>query len=109
MINYNTFLGNSPPASLDFPMVDAIRKRSPYQGFGANHQDVLRMTASAPKMEAYKANSDYAMRQQDAQRDLALAGLQMQAEAENNQRNLGVQRLQMMTGFANNLLSGLFE
>lgn len=109
MITYNSSLANSPPAAIDFPMVDAMRKRSPYAGFGSNHQDVLRTVASAPRMEAYKANADYALRQQQAQRDLALAGLRMQLDARNNERDLGVQRLRTMTGTVGDLLSGLYQ
>lgn len=109
MITYNSSLANSPPAAIDFPMVDAMRKRSPYAGLGGNHQDVLRSVASAPRMEAYKANADYAMRQQQSARNLALAGLRMQYDAANNARDLGMRRLQMMTGLAGDLLSGLYQ
>lgn len=108
MITYQSSLRNSPPGSVDFPAVEFIKSKSPYRGYNENHQDVLRMLARGPSMEAYKANSDYALRQQEAQRDLALAGLQQQSQARNNARDLGVQRLQSMTGLFSNLLSGLF-
>lgn len=109
MINYNSSLASSAPVAIDFPMVDSIRARSPYAGFNSNHQDVLRTVASAPRMEAYKANADYALRQQEAQRNLALTGLRMQADAASNARDLGVQRLRTMTGLAGDLLSGLYQ
>lgn len=93
--------------------MNAVRSAPQYAQFGQNSQDVLQGladdAAASLDMEAYKANTDYSLRQQEAQRQLALAGLRQQAEAEQNQRDMGTNRLQMMTGFANNLLGGLFS
>lgn len=114
MLTYNSTLQNRPPVSDSQrnAALAEIRQRSPYTQFGQNHQDVLgaltENAATVLDMEAYKANTDYALRQQEAQRQLALAGLQQQSQAENNQRDMATNRLQMMTGFANNLLGGLF-
>jgi hypothetical protein len=115
MLTYNSSLQDRRPYS-DTQRAAAMadmRQPSPYAQFGQNHQDVLAAlndnAATVLDMEAYKTNANYALRQQDAQRQLALAGLRQQAEAEQNQRDLGTNRLQMMTGFANNLLGGLFS
>lgn len=114
MLTYNSTLQDKQPYA-DHQRSAALadmRQRSPYTQMGQNHQDVLgALTDSAATsldMQAYKANTDYSLQQQDAQRQLALAGLRQQAEAEQNERDLATNRLQMMTGFANNVLGGLF-
>ena len=115
MLTYNSSLQNRPPVSDQQrnAALAEIRQRSPYTQFGQNHQDVLgaltENAATVLDMEAYKTNTDYALKQQEAQRQLALAGLRQQAEAEQNQRDMATNRLQMMAGFANNLLGGLFS
>jgi len=114
MITYDSRLQDKQPYA-DHQRSAALadmRQRSPYTQMGQNHQDVLgALTDSAAtslNMQAYKANTDYALQQQEAQRRLALAGLQQQAAAEQNDRDLATNSLQMMTGFANNVLGGLF-
>lgn len=115
MLTYQSHLQSQPPFSdtqRDAALA-AIRRSSPYKVFGQNHQDVLNAlsesAAGALDMEAYRANADYQLRQQQSQRQLALAGLQQQAEAEQNRRNMSNSRLQSMVGFAGSLLGGLFD
>lgn len=111
MLTYNSTLPNAPPNS-QYTALAGLQEKSPFSQFGANHQDVVNAlagpAASALDMSAYRAQSDYALRQQAAQRALVLSGLQQQSDAARAQRDIGTSRLQMMTGVANNLLSGLF-
>lgn len=113
MLTYNSSLQNNPPIDPDYPAMDAVRKRSPFTAFRQNHQDVFSAMgarqATALELEAQKANTDYALQQQQAQRDLALAGLTNMSQAQQNQTNLDTARLQNMVGFANSLLGGLFS
>lgn len=112
MLTYRSTLPNTPP-SLQPSALTGLQAQSPYGQFGVNHQDVVNSLAgpasTALDMAAYKAQADYGLRQQDTQRALALAGLRQQSDAAKSQRDLGTSRLQMMTGVANNLLSGLFQ
>lgn len=115
MISYTSSLQNIPPVAPPpaAPALSAVARKSPYPSFSAHHQDVLRGLAStatpALNMQAYAANADYALEQQQARQALALSGLQQQAEAQQQDRNLGVQQLRNMTGVYSNLLSGLFS
>lgn len=113
MLTYNSSLQNNPPIEPGYPAMGEIRKRSPFVPFGRNHQDVYQALgdrqANAIDMEAQKANADYALQQQQAQRELALAGLTNMSQAQQNQTNLDTARLQNMVGFANSLLGGLFN
>lgn len=114
MITYDSTLKNTPPVATptSFPAMTALATKSPYAG-NQNQQDVLRSlatnAASNLDMSAYRANTDYALAQQQARNQLALSGLQNMYEAQQNERNLGMQSLRNMTGFANDLLSGLFS
>jgi hypothetical protein len=65
--------------------------------------------AAGYDIEATKANTDYAMKQQEAERQLVLQGLQMMDRAQQNQNSVYNTRLQNMTGLASNLLGGLFN
>lgn len=115
MLTYNSTLQNQPPVddAQRNQALDDIRRRSPYGIFGQNHQDVLNAltesAASSLNTEARLVNANYQLQQQRAQQQLALSGLQQQAEAEQNQRQLANNRLQNMVGVAGNLLGGLFN
>lgn len=115
MLQYTSTLPNQPPidgASRNAAL-DAIRKRSPFSAFGQNHQDVLdalaERQAAELNSEARMANTDYALRQQQAQRQLALEGLNQMAQAQQNQNSLSNTRMQNMVGFAGGMLRGLFN
>jgi hypothetical protein len=60
-------------------------------------------------IDASKANADYQNKQQEAERQLVLQGLQMMDKGQQNQNSIYNTRLQNMTGFAGNLLGGLFK
>lgn len=113
MLQYQSSLRSQPPAGGQYPALAALSDASPFPQYGSNAGDAMRALVSqatpALDMEAYKANTDYSLKQQDAQRQLALAGLKQQADAEQAERDIGTSRMQAMTGFANSLLSGLFN
>jgi hypothetical protein len=115
MLNYNTSLTSAPPYSpaQKADALKALSAGSPYSKFGGVHDDVFRSegakNASTFDLEATKANTDYQLAQQAAERQLVLQGLQQMGQAQQNQQNLTNTRLQNMYGTANNLLGGLFS
>lgn len=88
----------------------ALRDRKVPYGLNQNSQDVLNALNSNPalEMQAYKSRADYGLARQQAVQQLALAGLQQQSEAQQQQRNLGMQSLRNMMGVVNGALSGLY-
>jgi hypothetical protein len=115
MLTYNSSLQNHLPYS---PLqrnsaLAALTVKSPYGKFGSTHQDILNAmggrNAANFDVAATKANADYQLAQQEAQRQLALQGLQQMSNAQQNQNELTNTRLQNMYGVANNLLGGLFN
>lgn len=114
MLSYNSQLQAAPPLSQDDLQraMQGIRLKSPYQYPGA-HQDVLAglgdANAAQYGVSAEKMNSDFATRKLQAQRDLALSGLQQMATAQQQRADLSNARSAMGYGVVNNLLSGLFR
>jgi hypothetical protein len=114
MLQYTGSIQSLPPvddASRNAAL-GAIRKRSPFTSFGQNHQDVLdalgERAAATLGTESRRANADYLLQQQNAQRQLALSGLNQLAQSQQNDNQLANTRLQNMVGFAGGLLRGLF-
>jgi hypothetical protein len=104
MLRYQSSLANRAPRASDIALqAQPALAQSPYQG--QNHQDVFRgmgqMQAVDLTRYAQQQEDQYKAQQQEAQRGLALAGLRMQAEGQQNQTNLTTSRLQMLL---NNLL-----
>lgn len=114
MLTYNSELRPSRPAvSRDFSGLSNLAARSPFSAYGQNHSDVMRGlvadSRNALNMEAAKAESDYTLKQQEVQRQLALAGLKNQAEAEQQDTALATQQMQNSFGLINSVLSGLYR
>jgi 4-aminobutyrate aminotransferase-like enzyme len=104
MLQYNSGLNYRPPnAQALAQQAQQALAQSPYQG--QNHQDVFRgmgqMQAVDMQRYAQQQEDQYTAQQQEAQRGLALAGLNMQAQGQQNQTNLTTGRMQMLL---NNLL-----
>lgn len=82
---------------------------SPYGKYGSTHQDMLAGQMGALnanyEIERQKANTDYQTKQQAAERQLVLQGLQQMGEAQQNRNSLANARL----GGVSSLLSGLFS
>jgi hypothetical protein len=99
MINYttNTF---SPPPPLQAMAAQGANAlaNSPYEG--QSHQDVYQTLGQrqAVNLDAYarRAGEAYANAAQQAQRELALAGLQMAAQGQQQGNNLAASRTQML-------------
>lgn len=114
MLTYKSPLTGSPPASEQQirDAVQALRPKSPFEVYGQNHQEVLDATggvnAETYGRAARRANTDYSLKQRQAERQLALAGLNQMASAERNQQDLANARLQQMTGVVSSLLGGLY-
>lgn len=92
----------------------SIASPSPYAGrYNANHADVLRSlsgsNAAKFALQSGAANADYGLAYQNAENELALAGLRNTFQQQQNDQSLRNQRLQNMYGFASSLLGGLFE
>lgn len=104
MLNYNTTLPFSPPKTM--PQLQGMK---PYGGYGSSYDDVMRGQMSQANanygVQASRAETDYALRQQDAERQLVLQGLQQMNEAQQNRNSLLNARL----GGVSSLLSGLFR
>lgn len=115
MLRYDTNLPYAPPVS-EKGMTDALqglRVQSPYKKFGSAHQDTLGWmgdnNAATYQQAAQRANLDYGMKQQEAERGLALAGLQQMAQAQQNAQSLSNSRLQNMTGIVGDSLRNLYR
>lgn len=113
MLTYKSSLQNKPPVSDEFrsSALAGLRAGSPYT-YTQTHGDVYKSLGQENAVDfdiaATKANTDYQMKQQDAQRQLALQGLQQMATAQQNEQDLTNNRLQMMYGTVGDLLKGLF-
>lgn len=103
MLSYNTTLHNIPPQAIPAPNLE-----SPFARYGSAHQDMLKAQMGVANanyaMDREKANTDYAMKQQEAERQLVLQGLQQMNAAQQNQNSIANARL----GNVSSLLSGLF-
>jgi hypothetical protein len=104
MLTYNTTLPFSAPQGLPAP-----DPQSPFTRYGSTHDDMLRAqvvaNSAAYGIDQAKAANDYAMKQQDAERQLVLQGLQQMSQAQQNQNSLANTRIGSVSG----LLSGLFR
>lgn len=115
MLTYNTQLPSQPPVSptARASVLAAMTAKSPYTAYGQSHQDAMdrlgSINAETYASAADRANDEYDAAQRQAQQQLALAGLQQMAQAQQNKNDLGNNRLQQMTGFASSLLGGLFR
>lgn len=115
MLTYQSSLNNKPPVSDEYRAraLTGLRAPSPFTAYTQTHGDVYRGLGAENAVDfdiaATKANTDYQMKQQDAQRQLALQGLQQMATAQQNEQDLTNNRLQMMYGTVGDLLKGLFN
>ena len=114
-LSYTPNLINAPPYSPQQreSALAAITAPSPYGKYNQNHQDVMAslggQAAAQFDMGATKANTDYALDQQRAERELLLQGLQQQAQKQQNQQSLTNTRLGNLYGLAGSVLGSLFR
>lgn len=114
MLTYNTSLQNRPPLPDGDRQkaLSGLKIKSPW-AYGSAHKDILNAAnvanQAAYDVEATKVNTDYEMKQKEAERRLVLAGLQQMNEAQQNQQQLVNTRMQNMYGVVGNLLGGLFR
>jgi len=114
MLTYNTSLQGAQPYGdpKRTEALGALTAHSPYGKFGSTHQDLLNAYGGANAAQfdiaATKANTDYDLAKQNAERQLVLQGLQQMSQAQQNDQNLQTNRMQAMYGMAGNLLGGLF-
>lgn len=84
----------------------------PHQ-YGQRHSDVYDASAYANAAEydrsAEKTNTDYQLRQQEAQRNLVLRGLGEMAEEQQRQNDAANRRNSLVQGSASSFLGGLFR
>ena len=110
--NYDSYLLNFPPGDpTETSRAMGRVSRSPWSYKGA-YGDIMRSkgaeNAALYGLNAAKANNDYALQEQQARNQLALGGLQMLTNQQQNDLNLANTRTGMTTGIFNSLLSGLF-
>lgn len=114
MFSYKSSTEERRPVSEQWRQESAKALRYPaYASYSQNHADVfdaLRSNAGARlRAESEKADADYSLAHQQAQRQLVLSGLAQLGEAQQNQNSLANTRLQNMVGFAGNILGDLFN
>lgn len=114
MLTYNSSLQRQPPTrEIDRDAATKAMRTTPYAAYNQNHRDVMAalggLAGSQFNVAADKANTDYDLAQQQAQRQLVLAGLQQMGEAQQNNNSLANARLQNMVGFSSGLLRNLFS
>lgn len=99
MISYRSGSQFNTPAYSQFAG-DMPLQQSPY--LNQNHQDVFRglQQSNAVDLSRYaqQKQDEYELAAQRAQRDLALSGLTMMGQAQNNAKNAQSSRLQMLLG-----------
>lgn len=114
MITYTGTLANTPPISdaLRSEAMDGMRRKSPWK-YPSQHGDIMRALGQENAVNfdraATKANTDYQLEQQKAERELALSGLGQMAQAQQQQQQLANSRMQSALGMYSGLLSGLFN
>ena len=114
MLNYDSTLNAQPPVSQAQRQkaVRGMHMKSPY-GYSPQHQDLLNgladQNAASYEMGADQANATFGTRKLQAQRDLALQGLQQMSRAQQQQADLATARSGMGYGLVSNLLQGLFR
>ena len=107
MLKYNTTFNPRPPSA------GPMRMESPYSQYNQNHRDILSGLADSAAADygvaASKASSEFDAKRREAQNQLVLQGLQQMAEAQQNSNTLANTRMQNVSGFASDLLRGLFS
>lgn len=115
MLNYSSSFNPPTPYTQQqrSAALSGLHMEKPYRGYGQNQQDILNAmeggNAAGLNMEATKANTDYELQKQQAEQQIALAGLQQMSQAQQQQNQLATQRLGNMTGAISPLLGGLFS
>lgn len=109
MYTYNTGLKSRPPVT---PTMRAGLLSGLSGGMPGVNEDVARSQGAAAQadygMATDRMNSDYSLAQQNAQDSLVTQGLGVLAAERDKQRHLDQKRLDVMRGFSNMLLGGLF-
>ena len=99
MINYRSNAQFDTPAYQQSP-ADAAGQMSPYGN--QNHRDIFgglqQKNAVDLSRYAQQKQDEYESEAQKAQRELALAGLTMMSQAQNNAQNNQNSRMQMLLG-----------
>lgn len=111
---YDSYLVQQQPASPTMvARAQAAMANQPWGVYGQAHSDIMRSkgleNAALYGLAASKANNDFDLQTQQARNQLALGGLQMLTQDQQNQNNLENSRIGMATGLYNSLLSGLFR
>lgn len=114
MLTYQTELPYLAPAagSMRQSALAGILGSKP-QKYGQRHADVYDAAAYSNAADydrsAEKANTDYQLRQQEAQRKLVLSGLSEMAQEQQRQNDVAKQRNSIVYGAAGNFLGSLFK
>lgn len=99
MIAYRSNAQFNTPAYQQSP-ADYSGQMSPYGN--QNHQDIFRGLQQKTSVDlsryAQQKQDEYELAAQKAQRDLALSGLTMMSQAQNNAQNTQNSRVQMLLG-----------
>lgn len=114
MLTYESSLKRQPPTrEIDTRAAAKAMQMPAYGAYNQNHRDVMAalggLAGSQFAMASDKANADYDLAQQQAQRQLVLSGLQQMGEAQQNNNSIANTKLQNMVGFAGGILQDLFR
>lgn len=114
MLTYDSTLSRQPPTrAIDTGAAAKAMRMPPYGAYNQNHRDVMAalggLAGAQFGVDSEKANADYDLAQQQAQRQLVLSGLQQMGAAQQNNNSLANTKLQNMVGFAGGLLGDLFR
>lgn len=114
MINYTSYLAarQAVPTQDVADANAAFSAPSPWASYGSAHKDIMRAggreNSALYNLAASKSNTDFSLQQQQAQNQLALAGLQQMGQQQEYERNLANSRVSAANGIFNSLLGGLF-
>lgn len=102
MISYHTYTPNAPPKAL--AGIDAV----PFDAYGQNFADNYRPGSNAYDMAVTRAQDDYQGQRLGNQRQAVLAGLQMMADQQKRDQDMGTARINS-AGQVASLLEGLYR
>lgn len=112
-LSYQTQLPQFPAYPKKALALEALTAGSPFSAYNQNHEDVMAglggANAAQFDIEATKASTDQQLRQQRAEQQLVLQGLQQMNDAQQNENSLASNRLQNSSSMLSGLIRSLYS